>query len=113
YVRVVFPEKSVFTSPIDTFVARRYSLNWIKFALPLNTAVEIDKLEETIQKTLLNHPYLTGEEDLHLKVVEIGKDYVKYKMEMHATSSSSRLHRQLENEVLREVLKFERTSKEI
>ncbi|TYP95723.1 small-conductance mechanosensitive channel [Sphingobacterium allocomposti] len=110
---VMVPNNTVFTSPMVNFSAHRSSLFSVKFELPLHTAVEIDKLEETIQKTLLNHPYLTGEDDLHLKVVEIGKDYVKYKMEMHATSSSSRLHRQLENEVLREVLKFERTSKEI
>lgn len=106
---VMVPNNMVFTSPMVNFSAHRSSLFSVRFELPLQTAVEIDKLEEQIQKTLVNHPYLTGDDDLHLKVVEIGKDYVKYKMEMHATSSSSKLHRQLENEILKEVLLFKRS----
>ncbi|MFD1770042.1 mechanosensitive ion channel family protein [Sphingobacterium suaedae] len=105
---VMVPNNMVFTSPMVNLSAHRSSLFSVRFELPLQTAVEIGKLEDAIQKTLINHPYLTGEDDLNLKVVEIGKDYVKYKMEMHATSSSSKLHTQLENEILKEVLKFKR-----
>lgn len=105
---VMVPNNLVFTSPMVNFSAHRSSLFSVRFELPLQTAVEVDKLEARIQKTLVNHPYLTGDDDLHLKVVEIGKDYVKYKMEMHATSSSNKLHRQLENEILKEVLQFKR-----
>ncbi|WP_133640519.1 mechanosensitive ion channel family protein [Sphingobacterium paludis] len=105
---VMVPNNLVFTSPMVNFSAHRSSLFYVRFELPLQTAVEIDQLEARIQKTLINHPYLTGDDDLHLKVVEIGKDYVKYKMEMHATSSSNKLHRQLENEILKEVLQFKR-----
>ncbi|WDF70636.1 mechanosensitive ion channel [Sphingobacterium oryzagri] len=105
---VLVPNNLVFTSPMVNFSAHRSSLFYVRFELPLQAAVELDQLEDRIQKTLLNHPYLSGDDDLHLKVVEIGKDYVKYKMEMHATSSSNKLHRQLENEILREVLQFKR-----
>ncbi|KGE12759.1 mechanosensitive ion channel family protein [Sphingobacterium deserti] len=105
---VMVPNNLVFTAPMVNFSAHRSSLFYVRFELPLQTAVEVDQLEARIQKTLINHPYLTGDDDLHLKVVEIGKDYVKYKMDMHATSSSNKLHRQLENEILKEVLQFKR-----
>jgi small-conductance mechanosensitive channel len=105
---VMVPNNMVFTSPIINLSAHRSSLFLVKFELPLQAAVEVDKLEESIQALLANHPYLTGEDDLQLKVVEIGKDYVKYKMEMHAKSSSNKVHKQVENEVFKEVLKFKR-----
>ncbi len=105
---VMVPNNMVFTSPVINLSAHRSSLFLVKFELPLQAAVEVDKLEESIQALLANHPYLTGEDDLQLKVVEIGKDYVKYKMEMHAKSSSNKVHKQVENEVFKEVLKFKR-----
>lgn len=105
---VMVPNNLVFTAAVVNLSAHRSSLFMVKFELPLKTAIEVDKLEETIQATLLNHPNLTGDDELRLQVMEIGKDYVKYKIEMHAVSSSNKLHRQLENEILKEVLKFER-----
>lgn len=103
---VMVPNNMVFTSPIVNLSANRSTLFLVKFELPLQIGVEVKKLEESVQALLANHPYLTGEDELHLKVVEIGKDYVRYKIEMHATSSSSKVHKQVENEVFREVLKF-------
>ncbi|NGM63710.1 mechanosensitive ion channel family protein [Sphingobacterium sp. SGR-19] len=105
---VMVPNNMVFTSPIINLSAHRSSLFLVKFELPLQAAVEVDKLEESIRALLVNHPYLTGEDELQLKVVEIGKDYVKYKMEIHAKSSSNKVHKQVENEVFKEVLKFKR-----
>ncbi len=105
---VMVPNNMVFTSPIINLSAHRSTLFLVKFELPLQAAVEVDKLEKSIQALLANHPYLTGEDDLQLKVVEIGKDYAKYKMEMHAKSSSNKVHKQVENEVFKEVLKFKR-----
>ncbi|SFS53859.1 Small-conductance mechanosensitive channel [Sphingobacterium wenxiniae] len=103
------PNNMVFVSPMVNMSAHRSSLFTVKFELPLQTAVEVDKLEEQLKNSLSNHPYLSGEDDLNLMVLEIGKDYVKYKLEMHATSSSNRLHKRVENEVLKEVLKFKRS----
>ncbi|PRD56425.1 small conductance mechanosensitive ion channel family transporter [Sphingobacterium gobiense] len=105
---VMVPNNMVFTSPIINLSAHRSTLFLVKFELPLQVSVDADKLEESIQAVLANHPYLTGEDDLQLKVVELGKDFVKYKMEMHAKSSSNKVHKQVENEVFKEVLKFKR-----
>lgn len=105
---VMVPNNMVFTTAMVNLSAHRSTLFLVKFELPLQAAVEVDKLEENIQALLRNHPYLTGEDELQLKVIEIGKDNVKYKMEMHAKSSSNKVHKQVENEVFREVLKFQR-----
>lgn len=105
---VMVPNNLVYTTPMVNLSAHRSTFFAVKFELPLDAAVEIDLLEQRIRATVINHPRLTGEDDLSLKVVEIGKDFVSYKMELHANSSSNRLHRQLENEILREVLKFKR-----
>lgn len=105
---VMVPNNYVYTMPMVNLSAHRSTLFTVKFELPLQTAVEVVELEERIKGTLVNHPQLEGDDDMGLKVIEIGKDFVKYKIELHATSSSNRLHRQLENEILREVLKFKR-----
>lgn len=105
---VMVPNNLIFTGPVLNLSAHRSSLMSVKFELPLKTATETEALQDAIQQLLLNHPNLTGDDELELKIVEIGKDSVKYKMEMHAVSSSNRLHRQLENEILKEVLNFER-----
>lgn len=106
---VMVPNNMVFTSPMVNFSANRSTLFLIKFELPLDVGMEVKRLEENIRALLANHPYLTKEEELQLKIVEIGKDYVRYKIEMHATSSSSKVHKQVENEVFREILKFKQS----
>lgn len=105
---VMVPNNMVFTSPIVNLSSNRSTLFLVKFELPLLVGVEVKKLEENIQALLVNHPYLTGEEELRLQVVKIGKDYIRYKIELHATSSSSKIHKQVENEIFREILKFKR-----
>lgn len=105
---VMVPNNYVYTTPMVNLSAHRSTLFTVRFELPLETAVEVIELEKRIQGTLINHPQLEGSDSLDLKVEEIGRDFVKYKLELHATSSSNKLHRHLENEILREVLKFKR-----
>src|SRR5690606_35677456 len=103
---VMVPNNMVFTSPMVNLSSHRSTFFLVKFDLPLKIGVEVKKLEENIRALLVNHPYLTNEDELDLKVVKIGKDHIKYKIELHATSSSSKVHKQVENEVFREILKF-------
>lgn len=72
--------------------------------------MDVDLLEDRIKTMLRNHPNLTGEDTLDLKIMDIGKDFVKYKVDMHATSNSSKLHRKLMNEILHEVLRFKKNT---
>lgn len=103
---VMVPNNMIFTSPIVNLSSNRSTLFLVKFELPLQIGVDVKKLEENIKALLVNHPYLAEEEELQLKVVKIGKDYVRYKIELRATSSSNKIHKQVENEVFREILKF-------
>lgn len=108
---VMVPNNMVFTSTFTNLSAYRSRLFSVRFELPLSLAVEIDELENVLQESLVNHPNLEPNEPIELKVVEIGKDFVRYRIDLHAVSYSNKLHRRLENEILKEVLKFERHPK--
>lgn len=104
---VMVPNNQVFTHPMVNLSAHRSNLFTVKFELPLNLATDIKTLEQAVQDTIRNHPNLDTENIPNLMVEEIGKDFVRYKIELYAVSSSNKLHRALENEVLREILIFE------
>lgn len=110
---ITVPNNLVFTTPVTNLSAHPSRFFTVRFELPLATAVDGELLEEDIKKMLRNHPQLTGEDTLELKIMDIGKDFVKYQVDLHATSNSSKLHRQLTNEILREVLKFKRDRDEL
>lgn len=104
---VMVPNNMVFTNSMVNLSAHRSNLFTVKFELPLYVATDVETLEKEIQKTLLNHPNLDEENPSSLHVVEIGKDFVRYKIELYAVSASNKLHRVIENEILREILIFE------
>ncbi|WP_160069535.1 mechanosensitive ion channel family protein [Sphingobacterium bovisgrunnientis] len=104
---VMVPNNMVFTNSMVNLSAHRSNLFTVKFELPLHVATDVETLEKEIQKTLLNHPNLDEDNPPSLHVVEIGKDFVRYKIELYAVSASNKLHRVIENEILREILIFE------
>ncbi|GAA4518381.1 mechanosensitive ion channel family protein [Sphingobacterium thermophilum] len=104
---VMVPNNLVFTQAIVNLSAHRSQLFTIKFELPLSVASDIKTLEKEIIPILTNHPNIDQSHTPKLIVQEVGKDYVKYKFELYATTSSNRLHRDIENEILREILLFE------
>lgn len=105
---ITVPNNLIFTTPVTNLSAHPSRFFSVRFELPLQTAMQVEELEERIRETMRNHPQLTGEDNMDLKVMDIGKDFVKYQLDLHATSNSSKLHRSLMNEVFREVLKFKR-----
>lgn len=105
---VMVPNNMVFTSTLTNLSANPSSLFSVRFELPLYLGTELENLEQTLKESLNAHPNLRMEEELELKVVEIGKDFIKYKIDLHAVSYSNKLHRRLENEILKEVLKYEK-----
>lgn len=104
---VMIPNNIVFTSPVLNLSAHRSHLFTVKFELPLQTAANVQELEGEIRSVLRNHPNLDKGNTIDLEVVEIGKDFIRYKVELYAVSSSNRLHKQLENELMRYILTFE------
>ncbi|SMG16074.1 Small-conductance mechanosensitive channel [Sphingobacterium psychroaquaticum] len=105
---ITVPNNLVFTMPVVNLSAHPSSFFTVRFELPLQGGMDVDLLEDRIKTMLRNHPNLTGEDTLDLKIMDIGKDFVKYKVDMHATSNSSKLHRKLMNEILHEVLRFKK-----
>lgn len=103
---VMVPNNLIFVTPIVNLSAHRSALVSIKFEIPLDLAEDIDLLQKRIQENLVNHPNLIDENPTELKVLAITKDAVKCKLDIRAISSSNSLHRQLENELLKAVLKF-------
>lgn len=104
---VLIPNNLVFTHPLINLSAHRSNLFTVKFELPLAMASNLLELESEIRLLLINHPNLDPKSEISLNIVEIGKDFVHYKMELHATSSSNRLHKEIENEILKQILALE------
>lgn len=101
---VMIPNNLVFTNPLLNLSAHRSNLFTVRFQLPLSTGGQILQIENEIVQLLKNHPSLDPGYPIEFNIVEIGKDFVQYKIELHAVSSSNRLHKQIENEVLKQIL---------
>lgn len=104
---VLIPNNHVFTNPIVNLSAHRSNLFTVRFELPLRTIANVQDFENEIRTVLRNHPNLAKSNPMDLEVVKIGKDFVRYKVELYATSSSNQLHKKLENELLRYILTSE------
>jgi len=105
---VLIPNNAAFTEKVVNKSVHQSNKLSVKFELPLHSAMFMEQLEADLRKLLKNHAEVSWSNDVALKVIDIGKDYVKYKIEFVAVNSTNRLHRQLENEVLVEVLKYQR-----
>lgn len=104
---VLVPNNFVLTNPMVNLSAHRSNLFTVKFELPLSVAVDIVNLESNIRAFLCNHPNLDNNIEPKLIVENVAKDFVNYKIELYANGSSNKLHREIENEILREVLMFQ------
>ncbi len=105
---VMVPNNLVFNNPIVNLSAHRSHLVAVKFELPLQSTLTVQQLEDEVRKVLNNHPHIGRKDEISLEVVEIGKDYVRYRVELYATRSSNRQHQELENELLRHILLVEK-----
>lgn len=105
---VLIPNNAAFTEKIVNKSVNQSNKLSVKFELPLYAAANMEELEEKLKKLLMYHPDVHWTDDVALKVVNIGKDYVQYKIEFNALNSTNKLHRQLENEVLTLILKQQR-----
>lgn len=104
---VMIPNNLVFTNSLVNLSAHRSNLFYVRFELPLSMATNLTDLEAQVLAVIVNHPSLDPNAELNLQVIEIGKDFVRYKIELYATSSSNSLHKQVENEILKQILLLE------
>ena len=103
---VMIPNNFFYTQPVVNLSMHRSQFFYVRFELPFSMAHQWKQLEQALRSAFAAHPELTSSQDAPLLVEEIGKDAVKFKIELTAVSSSDRIHRQIENDVLRQVLAF-------
>lgn len=105
---VLIPNNLFFSQPLTNLSVHRSKFFHVKFELPLSVAAHSDALEATLQNLFRAHPELDMKDDIRLRVEEIGKDLVRYKIDLVASTASDRLHKEVENEVLKQILVFQR-----
>jgi len=103
---VLVPNNIFFNHPLTNLSVHRSKFFTVKFELPLSVAVQTDALEEQLRVLFRAHPELDMKEDLKLRVEEIGKDFVRFKIELVGNTASDRLHKEIEYEVLKQILVF-------
>lgn len=103
---VTVPNNMVFTHPLINFSSNRPNHFIVRFELPLSIAKYTETLESTLSKIIDTHPDLSSNNKGILQVEEIGRDYVKYKIELFANTSNSTVHQQIENQVLKKIMAF-------
>jgi small-conductance mechanosensitive channel len=103
---ITVPNNMVFTHPLINFSSNRPNHFTVRFELPLSIAKYNGKLESILYKIIDTHPDLSSNNKSILQVEEIGRDYVKYKIELFANSSNSKVHQQIENQVLKKIMAF-------
>lgn len=103
---VLVPNNVFFTQPLVNLSALRSKLLTLKFELPLSEAAHMQALEKELQSVFNTHPDVEPGNELQLRVQELGKDFVKFSIELIARSSSDKLHRKIEAEILKQILLF-------
>ncbi len=104
---VLIPNNIFFSQALTNLSVHRSKFFHVKFELPLAVAAHSDNLEEELRLSFRAHPELDMKEDLKLKVEEVGKDFVRYKIELVANTASDRLHKEVENDVLKQILAYQ------
>ncbi len=103
---VMVPNNFFYTQPVVNLSMHRSQFFYVKFELPLGMAQHSSRLEEDLRTFFAANPELAGSQNAPLLVEEINKDAVKFRVELTAVSSSDRIHRKIENDVLKQILVF-------
>jgi small-conductance mechanosensitive channel len=103
---VLIPNNLIFTSTMVNKSSQKSNKLIVKFELPLEKPLQIHAAEDYLRPILKVNKNIIWNDLFKIKVAEIGKDFVKYKIELTIISSSNKLHHQIQNEILNEVLFF-------
>lgn len=104
---VLIPNNLFFTSAMINKTAYISRFFVVRFELPFILSHQAVELEKSLKTYCTNHQQLQNQNHIKLMVTEIGGDYVKYKMELQASSNSIRNQKELESEILKEVLRLQ------
>jgi len=105
---VLIPNNLVFTATLMNKSSLKTNRLVVKFELPLQVSADVDQLENYLKQALATNESIIWQEPFQLKVAEVGKDFIKFRTDVVAKSASSKLHKQIENEILSAVLRFDK-----
>ncbi|MNL56508.1 hypothetical protein D3C87_1800090 [compost metagenome] len=103
---VLIPNNLIFTSTMVNKSSQKSNKLIVKFELPLEKPLHVQSVENHLRPILKINKNIIWDDLFKIKVAEIGKDFVKYKIELNTISSRNKLHYQIQNEILNEILLF-------
>lgn len=106
---VMIPNNLVFTATLVNKTSQKSNKIVVKFELPMDRAVPVEVLEEYFNPLFQHNSNLDHGQGFTVKIADLAKDYVKYKVEVSTISSSNRIHQQVQSKILNEVLQFKGT----
>ncbi|WP_293884595.1 mechanosensitive ion channel family protein [Sphingobacterium sp. UBA1498] len=105
---VMIPNNLVFTATLVNKTSQKSNKIVVKFELPIDIAVAVEELEGYLTPLFQQNPNLDHSQGFIIKVADLTKDYIKYKVEVSAISSSNKIHQQVQSRILNEILQFQR-----
>jgi len=105
---VMIPNNLVFTTTLVNKTSQKSNKIVVKFELPIDRSVAIAELEQYFNPLFQNNSNLDHSQGFTVKVADVSKDYIKYKVEISTISSSNKIHQQVQSSILNEVLQFTR-----
>jgi small-conductance mechanosensitive channel len=105
---VMIPNNLVFTATLVNKTSQKSNKIVVKFELPIDRAVAVADLERYLSPLFQKNPNLDHSQGFTIKVADLAKDYIKYKVEVSTISSSNKIHQQVQSRILNEILQFQR-----
>ncbi|MDQ1150601.1 mechanosensitive ion channel family protein [Sphingobacterium zeae] len=105
---VMIPNNLVFTATLVNKTSQKSNKIVVKFELPIDVAVAVEELERYLTPLFQQNPNLDHAQGFIIKVADLAKDYIKYKVEVSTISSSNKIHQQVQSRILNEILQFQR-----
>ena len=105
---VMIPNNLVFTATLVNKTSQKSNKIVVKFELPIDRSFTVAELEQYLSPLFQKNPNLDHSQGFTIKVADMTKDYIKYKVEVSAISSSNKIHQQVQSNILNEILQFTR-----
>ncbi|SDE02078.1 mechanosensitive ion channel family protein [Niabella drilacis] len=105
---VLVPNNLVFTATVINKSAQISNKLTVRFELPLAEQMDVQTLSARLDPVLKTMPDLTAGAEVIVRIAELGKDFVKYKIDLYAIDSSNRRQKRIESAVLNAVLDLNR-----
>ncbi|MDM1293223.1 mechanosensitive ion channel [Sphingobacterium sp. N143] len=105
---VMIPNNLVFTATLVNKTSQKSNKIVVKFELPLDRAAAVEELELYFKPLFQNNTNLDHAQGFTVKIADVAKDYIKYKVEVSTISSSNKIHQQVQSSILNEVLQFKK-----